>query len=441
MKKAKRFISLLLALLLCSGGMIAHADGEWYAALAGDDGGVPIDEAHFPDKTFRGYVSQSFDLDGNGLLSEAEIASATGIYLFYSGSVGSLEGLEYFTSLRHLECDYSTMTSLDLSKNTALVSLSCNLCRLTSLDVSHNPALESLHCSSNQLTSLDVSHNPALKDLGCNDNQLTSIDVSHNPALQYLSCTENDLTALDVSHNDALEVLYCGWNKLTNLVMGDHPALRVLDCSHNELTGLDLSRTPAMDCLSCDINRLTALDVSGCPALAGAVRDGKRRTLSAGYICTEYYTEGDPSDHDSAVLEYSENGEQHVLTAIFICDPSVTVTAGDLTVPGEPVPTPSPTPVPTGPISLSFTDDAKAVRVTGDRSGLFVRIALVLDMEGVSGLYVTQGSIDPDGMIILPTFEVPRLTVTAVNVSLVNSIRDIQKTKPLITAMIYRRLL
>ena len=43
----------------------------------------------------------------------------------------------------------------------------------------------------NQLTSLDLSKNTALTDLDCHYNKLTSLDVSKNSALAWLSCDGN----------------------------------------------------------------------------------------------------------------------------------------------------------------------------------------------------------------------------------------------------------
>jgi len=77
------------------------------------------------------------------------------------------------------------ITSLDVSKNTALTSLSI-YSQLTSLDVSKCTALRYLSVSG-PLTSLDVSKNTALTSLTIYDNyQLTSLDVSKNTALTYL---------------------------------------------------------------------------------------------------------------------------------------------------------------------------------------------------------------------------------------------------------------
>jgi hypothetical protein len=50
-----------------------------------------------------------------------------------------------------------------------------------------------LFCYYNQLTSLDVSKNTALLDLQCYDNKLTSLDVSKNTALTCLGCNNNQI--------------------------------------------------------------------------------------------------------------------------------------------------------------------------------------------------------------------------------------------------------
>ncbi|WP_052103095.1 leucine-rich repeat domain-containing protein [Porphyromonas canoris] len=108
-----------------------------------------------------------------------------------------------------LSCSSNSLTSLDVSKNTALEELSCHSNSLTSLDVSKNTALTRLSCSSNSLTSLDVSKNTALTALSCSSNSLASLDVSKNTALKVLDGSSNSLTSLDVSKNTALTALYC----------------------------------------------------------------------------------------------------------------------------------------------------------------------------------------------------------------------------------------
>jgi Leucine-rich repeat (LRR) protein len=139
--------------------------------------------------------------------------------------------------------------------------------QLTSLDVSKCTALEWLHCYSSQLTSLDVSGCTALEWLICSNNKLTSLDVSKCPALKSLWGSSNQLTSLDVSKCTALEVLYFSGNQLTSLDVSKCPALECLTCHGSRLTSLDVSKCPALDELRCGSNQLTSLNVSGCTEL------------------------------------------------------------------------------------------------------------------------------------------------------------------------------
>ncbi len=109
----------------------------------------------------------------------------------YDGPLTSLRGIEYFESLEKLNCSGNRLTTLDVSKNTALTYLNCYSNQLTSLDVSKNMDLTYLNCGFNQLTSLDVSKNTALTLLGCSSNQLTSLDISNNTELRSLAPEDN----------------------------------------------------------------------------------------------------------------------------------------------------------------------------------------------------------------------------------------------------------
>ena len=66
-------------------------------------------------------------------------------------SISNLKGIEAFTSLTILGCVNTQITSLDVSKNTALIELHCGHNLLMSLDISHNTALTELDCRYNQL--------------------------------------------------------------------------------------------------------------------------------------------------------------------------------------------------------------------------------------------------------------------------------------------------
>ncbi len=234
MQNIKKMIGFLCSLAFCT----AIALGKPQMARAAEE--VAIDETNFPDSTFRGYVTEEFDTDTNGKLSEQEIEKVTEIYIDKE-KIKSLKGVEYFTALTKLWCADSELTSLDVSKNTALTGLVCYGNGLTSLDVSKNTALTFLACFDNELTSLDVSKNTALIYLWCYNNKLESLDVSKNTALTELFCGGNELTSLDASKNTALTFLMCGGNELTSLDASKNTALTFLECYGNELTELKLN--------------------------------------------------------------------------------------------------------------------------------------------------------------------------------------------------------
>ena len=193
--------------------------------------GIAIDAVNFPDANFRSIVTENYDTDKDGNLSDTEIAAVEKIDCVDKG-ISSLKGIEYFTALKVLLCSQNQLTVLDVSKNLALTNLICNGNQLDTLDVSKNTALTYLTCNENQLTTLNISENPSLKILRCYQNQLSALDVSKNTMLTELSCDDNQLTMLDVSKNTVLEELYCNSNQLTSLDISSTD-MDELECSHN----------------------------------------------------------------------------------------------------------------------------------------------------------------------------------------------------------------
>ncbi len=83
--------------------------------------GVSIDETNFPDEVFRQYVSNTFDLNSDGYLSDTEAMYKNDEYYnqisikVSSLDIQSLKGIEYFTYLDRLDCSNNQLTELDLS--------------------------------------------------------------------------------------------------------------------------------------------------------------------------------------------------------------------------------------------------------------------------------------------------------------------------------------
>lgn len=165
----------------------------------------PVD---FPDAVFRDYVFNNFDVNYNGIISHSERNAVNAIEIA-SGSISTLQGVEFFPNLTSLKVLNVGLSTLNVSANTALVELYCSGNSLTSLNVMANTALKELYCNSNSLDSLDVSCNVALEKLDIRNNPIVSLDLSHNGALNTLWCQSNQFTELDLSLNLLLKNLYC----------------------------------------------------------------------------------------------------------------------------------------------------------------------------------------------------------------------------------------
>ena len=161
-----------------------------------------------PDANFeQALIDYNLDSEIDGQVLTANINGITSIDL--GGlNISDLTGIEGFTALEYLRCEYNQLTSLDVSQNTALEYLECNNNGLTSLDVSSNANLITLICNSNELTELIVSSNPALKILTCNSNNLTTLDLSSNTNLEILSVDNNQLETLDIRNENNASITY-----------------------------------------------------------------------------------------------------------------------------------------------------------------------------------------------------------------------------------------
>jgi hypothetical protein len=173
------------------------------------------------DITFRNFCYENFDTDKDGKVSMTEADAVSQIKVFALG-IESLTGIEYFTNLTALNCNFNKLSSLDVSKCTNLTELNCSSNELVSLNVSNCTHLNVLDCHSNQLTSLDVSGCADLVTLGCQKNELTSLNVNGCVNLETLRCYHNKLTTLDVSTCANLSTLDCSDNPLTILYVHPH---------------------------------------------------------------------------------------------------------------------------------------------------------------------------------------------------------------------------
>lgn len=119
-------------------------------------------------------------------------------------NISDLTGIESFVFLKHLDCSYNNIESLNINQNSQLELLYCQNNQLNDINLSQNINLTGLNCQMNNLTELNVSANTLLKGLVCTHNNITQLDLSQNPLLDLLYCYNSNLTKLDISHNPNL---------------------------------------------------------------------------------------------------------------------------------------------------------------------------------------------------------------------------------------------
>ncbi|MGX8692263.1 MAG: extracellular solute-binding protein [Clostridia bacterium] len=279
-------------------------DPSWTEDVRQDYGGtitwiaynIPVDEEHFPDEIFRGYVAEVFDADGDGCLNDEEIAAVRYIGVNEKG-ISSLAGMEHFINLGELYCMHNSLTELDLTNNPALVDLYCAYNNLSELDLSHNPKLRMAVCYNNNLTELDLSNHAELSDVSCANNRLTVLNLSNCPSLLGVECSNNAISELDLLNKPRLDMLFCGGNSLHELDLFDLPNLNILICQNNDLAELDLSENSALAMLTCYGNHIAALDLTPCPTLLDVVTNGEfeRNDNYDSYTKGSLYVRVDPT--------------------------------------------------------------------------------------------------------------------------------------------------
>ena len=87
--------------------------------------------------------------------------------------------------------------------------------------------------------------------------------------------------------------------------------------------------------------------------------------------------------------------------------------------------------------AIVLNDEGTKAFIPAGYEDLYARVSLVADNNGESGLYIAQCGIS-DGVVEIPAFDAPGLTVTGVSVALVRSIEDITSPKPDAVLMSYK---
>lgn len=166
-------------------------------------------------------------------------------------NISDLTAIEDFTSLEDLNCQFNSLTSLNVSYNTKLYNLNCFENQLDILDVSNLTSLQYLLCYNNKLTKIILGENhPEFISLNCRGNKLISLDVSKQTGLLWLLCSGNEISTLDVSLNTLLRNLDCSNNKLIelNVKNGNNANMRKM----GTLKGMDARNNSNLTCIQVD---------------------------------------------------------------------------------------------------------------------------------------------------------------------------------------------
>jgi uncharacterized repeat protein (TIGR01451 family) len=252
---------------------------------------------YIPDSSFRNVLKLDyacpFDLSGDSLdISSLSVTSLRHLDCKYS-YIQSLEGIQYFSTLNHLDCSHNAIDSISLLPSSlkyfnaaynllssmpilplGLDTLICNdniievlpilpsflkILDFTRNSVSVLPsvfpsALISLKFMSNRVDSISALP-PQLNEFYCDGNFIRTIPTL--PARLFnLSVSNNLLTSLPTLP-DTLSTLDCSYNYITSLPTLPN-RLYLANCSYNQLSSLP-SFNPFLFMMICSHNHISSL--------------------------------------------------------------------------------------------------------------------------------------------------------------------------------------
>ncbi|MCY4044955.1 MAG: hypothetical protein OXE99_07730 [Cellvibrionales bacterium] len=185
-------------------------------------------------------------------------------YIYCPGkSIDTIDGIEYFSELKTLHLPDNTLTSADISKNTALEDLDLSKNQLSYIDLSTLNNLEHLDLCENQLIHLDFPSPGMLKEAKISKNQITALNLPTSSSLSYLDASYNQILSENIAQAANLKHLDLSHNQLINTYFLTLHSLEYLDLSFNQLTTYSKVQTADLSHLNLDGNTdLTTPDVS-----------------------------------------------------------------------------------------------------------------------------------------------------------------------------------
>ncbi len=218
---------------------------------------VSLNETNFPNATFRGFIEEKCDVNGDKLLTPAELGKVEDINFSkpkededqtYADEkyrqIDNFKGIEYLTNLQWFSIDGNeAVESIDLSKNTKIGFASLDRCTKLS-EAKFAETLGGVNLCETLITEFDGSKYPNLGSLYLNSNVLTNVDVSTNTNLEALGIfgtTNGTGTVSDLSKNTALKDMTLCNCTVGKLDLSKCKNLTKLSIDNVDAAGIDLT--------------------------------------------------------------------------------------------------------------------------------------------------------------------------------------------------------
>lgn len=199
---------------------------------------------NIPDANFKAALvgNSSINTNGDGEIQVSEAQAFTGEIRVDGLNILDVTGLEAFVNITQFHAENNSLTSIDLSQNTAVTRLTLKGNSLTALDLSANLALETILIQQNSISTIDLTNHSSLVNFQCGDNNISTL---------VLPTTAN-----------GLRTLYLEENQISTLDVSMYPDLRTLVAYNNNLSSMDISNNSRVISLHVRNNNLTSLNVA-----------------------------------------------------------------------------------------------------------------------------------------------------------------------------------
>lgn len=230
---------------------------------------IPFEQkrTYVPDDVFEKHlITIGYDNDMDDSAATAAVALIRVLEISATGKpseskIKTLQGLQDFTALEHLDVSDNLIESIDVTHSPELSFVRLNGNNITSLNLSKNSELKILELNGNKISSIDLSNNKKLESLKINSNPIESLDLRDLPVLNRVEAVESSLITIDVSGTPIKEI-YVWKNSLRNLLIQNNPKLEAVFAHNNLLSSIDVGGAPGIRHLYLDNNDLNSLDIT-----------------------------------------------------------------------------------------------------------------------------------------------------------------------------------